>query len=220
MEDSVPVAAAEQIRELLRRVPYVFGYGVGPDWMSELRKRWVVLRHPRANIRFARTARVGPGFSLHIPNGGTFIAGPDTEFRRGFRAEVEGEGRITIGAGSICTYYVLMQCTKSIDIGERCMFGQSTIVIDGQHRFRDIDRPMLDQGYDFTPIVIEDDATITTKCTIMAPVGRRAFIGANAVVTRPISAYTVAVGAPARPVEYFGPPGEWPAELADQPRGG
>jgi acetyltransferase-like isoleucine patch superfamily enzyme len=184
--------------------------------MSALRKRWVILRHPNADIRFGDDVYVGPGFSLHIPHRGSFIVGDGVEFRRGFRAEIEGTGRISIGAGTHCTYYVLMQCTTSIDVGERAQFGQSTIVVDGQHRFRDLDQPMLDQGYDFTPIVIEDDATITTKCTIMAGVGKRAFVGANAVVTRPVPAYTVAVGAPAKPIEYFGPPGEEPPEILER----
>lgn len=111
------------------------------------------------------------------------------------------------------TYSVLIQCTTTIDIGRRCQFGQTTILLDGQHRFRDITRPMLEQGYDWHPLTIEDDATITTKCTIMADIGTRAFIGANSVVTRTIPPYTVAVGAPARPIEYFGPPGLEPQEL-------
>jgi acetyltransferase-like isoleucine patch superfamily enzyme len=195
-------------------VPRRIGYGIGPRVMSDLRRRWVLLRHRHANVRFLGPAYLGPGFSLHIPEGGSFIVGPGVEFRRGFRAEVAGDGRITIGAGSVFTYYVLMQCSTSIDVGERCMFGQSTIVVDGQHRFRDLDRPMLEQGYDFTPIRIEDDATITTKCSIMASVGRRAFVGANAVVTRPAPAYCVMVGVPARPVDYFGPPGSEPPGLA------
>jgi acetyltransferase-like isoleucine patch superfamily enzyme len=76
--------------------------------------------------------------------------------------------------------------------------------------------PVLDQGYDFRPIRIEDDALITTKCTIMADVGQRALIGANSVVTKAIPAYTVAVGAPARPVDYFGPPGQEPPHLVDR----
>jgi acetyltransferase-like isoleucine patch superfamily enzyme len=178
----------------------------------------VLLRHPHANVQIDRTAYLGPGFSLHIPGPGTFIVGPRVEFRRGFRCEVEGTGRVTIGADSRFTYYVLMQCSTAIEIGERCMFGQSTIVIDGNHRFRDITKPMLDQGYDFSPIRVEDDATITTKCTIIAPVGKRAFIGANSVVTKPVPPYTVTIGAPARPIEYFGPPGGEPAELATTER--
>ena len=189
--------------------------------MSWLRQRWVMLRHPNATIRFGRNVYVGPGFSLFIPESGSFIVGDGVEFRRDFRAEVSGSGKITIGADTRCTYSVVMQCTTTIDIGKRCMFGQSTILLDGQHRFRDLSRPMLEQGYDFHPLRIHDDAVITTKCTIMADVGQRAFVGANSVVTKPIPPYTVCVGAPARPIDYFGPPGQEPAELAsagDPPR--
>jgi acetyltransferase-like isoleucine patch superfamily enzyme len=196
--------AADRMRRLLRELPRVVGYYQGPRLMSWLRKRWVLFRHPHADVRFGAGVYLGPGFSLHIPRSGTFVAGPGVEFRRGFRAELEG-GRIEIGAGSVFTYYVLMQCTTSIEVGERSMFGQSTIVVDGNHRFRDLERPMLEQGYDFAPVRIGDDATITTKCTIMADVGERAFIGANSVVTRPVPPFTVAVGAPAKPIEYFGP---------------
>jgi acetyltransferase-like isoleucine patch superfamily enzyme len=189
----------------LRRLPRWIGYVKGPRIMSWLRKRWVLVRHPHATVVFHDPVYLGPGFSLHIPDSGTFIAGPRVEFRRGFRAEVVGNGRIEIGADSAFTYGVVMQCTTSIVIGERCMFGQATLIVDGNHRFRDLDTPMLQQGYDFQPIVIEDDVTVTTKCTIMAPIGTRAFIGANTVVTKPVPAYTVAAGAPARVIDYFGP---------------
>jgi acetyltransferase-like isoleucine patch superfamily enzyme len=176
--------------------------------MSAVRKRWLLLRNPHVDIRFEGPVYIGPGFSLHAPNGGTFTVGPRVEFRRGFRCELgEGGTRLTIGADSVFTYYVLIQCTTSIEIGERAMFGQSTIVIDGNHRFRDLDRPMLEQGYDFRPIRIEDDATVTTKCTIISDLGRRSFVGANSVVTRPVPPYCVVAGAPARVIDYFGPPG-------------
>jgi acetyltransferase-like isoleucine patch superfamily enzyme len=189
------------------------GYKSGPKLLSWLRQRWVIFRHPQAEIRFGRNVYLGPRFSLFIPEDGTFIVGDGVEFRRDFRAEVSGQGKVIIGDGSVFTYSVLVQCTTTISIGRRCMFGQSTIVLDGQHRFRDLDRPMLEQGYDFTPLRISDDAVTTTKCTIMADIGTRAFVGANSVVTRPIPAYTVAVGAPARPVEYFGPPGGEPSGM-------
>jgi acetyltransferase-like isoleucine patch superfamily enzyme len=190
------------------------GYELGPRLMSALRRRWTVFRHPHADVRIDPTAYLGPGFSLDLPRGGTFIVGPRVEFRRGFRAEIgTPEGRIEIGADSRFTYHVLIQCSTQIQIGERCMFGQSTLVLDGQHRFRDLDRPMLDQGYDFRQIRIEDDATITTKCTVMASLGRRAFVGANSVVAADVPPYTVAVGAPARVIDYFGPEGEGPEGL-------
>lgn len=187
------------------------GYYRGPVAMSWLRKRWVLLRNPHATIRFGAGTYLGPGFSLHAPHGGVFLAGPRVEFRRNFRAELGGPGsRIDIGAASVCTYDVLMQCSTAIEIGQRCMFGQSTIVVDGNHRFRDLERPMLEQGYEFRPIRIGDDVSITSKCTVLADVGTRAFIGAGAVVTRPVPDFTVAAGVPARVLDYFGPPGSGP----------
>ena len=198
----------------LRWLPQRIGYGYAPRVASWARKRWVLARHPHAHIRFGRGVYLGPGFSVFIPHGGSLVVGDRVEFRRDFRAEITGNGRVTIGDDATFTYSVLIQCTTTIDIGERCQFGQTSILLDGQHRFRDLTRPMLEQGYDFHPLRIEDDAVITSKCTIMHDVGRRAFVGANSVVTRPIPPYTVAVGAPARPVDYFGPPGEEPAGLA------
>jgi acetyltransferase-like isoleucine patch superfamily enzyme len=190
----------------IRRLPVTIGYFRGPLLMSRLRKLWVLLRNPHANIRFGPGTYLGPGFSLHMPFGGTFVTGEGVEFRRNFRAELAGpDSRIEFSARAVCTYDVLVQCTTTIEIGERCLLGQSTILLDGNHRFRDLGRPVVEQGYDFSPIRIEDDAAIMSKCTIIADVGTRAFIGANAVVTRPVPPYTVSVGAPARPVEYFGP---------------
>jgi acetyltransferase-like isoleucine patch superfamily enzyme len=201
-------------RPLLRWLPARIGYEKGPRVMSWLRKRWVLLRHPHAEVRFGRGVYLGPGFSLHLPDAGAFIVGDRVEFRRDFRCEISDRGRVTIGSDSHFTYSVLIQCSTTIDIGQHCMFGQTTIVLDGQHRFRDLTRPMLEQGFDFNPVRIEDHAVTTTKCTIMADIGTRAFVGANSVVSKPIPAYTVAVGAPARPIDYFGPPGQEPAELA------
>ena len=206
----IPATARERIKWLPQRI----GYERGPRLMSWLRKRWVLLRHPHADIRFGRGCYLGPGFSLHIPGPGTFIAGDDVEFRRNFRAEVAGGGRIVIGSGCYFTYDVILACSTTMEIGERCGMGQATFVADGNHRYRDVTTPFLEQGFDFRPIVIEDDVQIHSKCTILASMGRRAVLGANAVVTKPIPPYSLAVGAPARPVDYFGPADERPEQLS------
>ena len=149
----------------------------------------------------------------------SFHVGIGVDFRRGFRAELVGpESRIIIGAGSVFTNNVLIQCATSIEIGRRGIFGQSAMIVDGNHRYRDLDLPMLAQGYDYRPLTIEDDVPTMTKCTIVNSIGTRAFIGANSVVTRPIPPYTVAAGVPAKVLDYFGPPGQEPEELSADSR--
>jgi acetyltransferase-like isoleucine patch superfamily enzyme len=204
----------QRMRRLARELPRAIGYYRGPLLMSWLRKRWVLLRHPHADIRFEGRAYLGPGFSLHIPKSGVFVVGDGVEFRRGFRCELEN-GRVTIGARSVFTYDVLIQCSTSIDIGADCIFAQSAILLDGNHRFRDLDRPILEQGYDLAPVTIGPGALISSKCTVLADVGERAVVGANAVVTRPVPAFTLAAGVPARPIEYFGPPEHAPLASPD-----
>jgi acetyltransferase-like isoleucine patch superfamily enzyme len=194
-----------RLRRAITALPYRLGYRWGPLAASAARKRWVKLRHPRASIRFGRHCYVGPGFSLHMPEGGSFVAGDGVEFRRGFRAEVGPNGRVVIGVGSIFTYEALIQCSTEIAIGDRCVIAQNAVIVDGNHRFRDLTKPMIAQGYDYRPITIGDDAAVMSKCTVIADIGERAFVGANSVVSRPVPAFTVAVGAPARPIDYFGP---------------
>ena len=169
-----------------RKVPWKLGVEKRLIAQSELRKIWVKTTHQHCHVEFQGPVFLGPGFSLHIPDHGTLIVGPAVEFRRGFHCEIWGDGRVEIGGGSVFTYYSLIQCATRITIGERCMFGQSSMIVDGNHRFRDHNIPMLQQGYDYRDINIGNDVTTTTKCTIIADIGERSVIGANSVVTRDI----------------------------------
>ena len=195
----------------LREVPWYLRYRVGARVASEARRQVVRATHRHCRVEFQGPVHLGPGFTLDIPGRGTLIVGRGVEFRRGFVCQIQGEGRVVIGDGAYFTAECLIQCSTTIEIGRGVGIGQAVLIVDGRHRFRDPDRHLLAQGYDFTPIRIEDDATIMAKCTIFANVGQRAVVGANSVVTRDIPAYTLAVGAPARPIEYFGhgegPPG-------------
>lgn len=185
--------------------------------MSWLRKRWVLLRNPHATIKFGKHSYLGPGFSLHILDDGTFIVGPRTEFRRNFRAEISGDGRIVIGADCYFTYDVIISCATSIEIGDRCGLGQSLYMTDGNHRYRDLDKPFMQQGYNFRPLTIEDDVQIFSKCTVTNSLRTRAIIGANSMVTKEIPPYCVAAGLPAKVIDYYGPPGQEPPGFDGSP---
>jgi acetyltransferase-like isoleucine patch superfamily enzyme len=190
------------------------GYRGGPRLMSMLRKWWVIARNPQVRFEISEPAHFGPGFGIHAPYGGTLRIGPAVEFRRGFRLELaEGYSEVSIGTGTAFTYDVLIQCGRRIEIGERCLFGQATTIVDGDHRFGDPERPIAEQGYDLRPISIADGVWTGAKCTIIAGIGAGTVVGANSVVTRELPANVVAVGAPARAIDYFGPPGGEPPEL-------
>ncbi|HEV2811735.1 MAG TPA: hypothetical protein VGW10_00670, partial [Solirubrobacteraceae bacterium] len=128
---------------MIRRVVHDFEYGLGRRLASLLRQRWVILRHPAATIRFGRRVYVGRGFSVDIPANGTLIVGDDCEFRRNCRVEIFEEGRVTIGNGSYLTYDVVLACSRSITIGERCGIGVNCGVYDATHLFRDANVPFL-----------------------------------------------------------------------------
>lgn len=203
------------MRAWAERQLYQIGYGWGPRLRSELRKRWIILSHPHANIRFEGPVHIAPGFSLYIPASGSFIVGPEVEFRRGFRVEVVGSGSVVIGARCVFSYYSLIQCSGSIEIGEGCGFGQSSAIFDGNHHYRDLNAPFVKQGFDLHPIRIGKECGVLTKTTVLADIGDRCQIGANSVVVKPIPAYCVAVGAPARVVDYFGPEELRPSGIED-----
>ena len=199
----------------LREVPWYAHNRWASRGASEWRKLVVRATHRHCRVEFQGPVYLGPGFSLDIPGPGTFIVGSGVTFRRGFVCEISGDGRVEIGDGCTFTSHALIQCSTSIVIGPGCVFGQSLSIVDGRHRFRDPDVPMLSQGYAFRPVRIEDGVTVMGKCTIVADVGRRAVIGAHSLVLDDVPAYTLAVGTPARPVEYFGhgdpPPGVRPS---------
>jgi len=200
----------ERVVRKARNLVVKVAFFKAPIVASALRKRWAKFKNPNATIVFGKHTYCGPGFSLHMPFGGTFITGEAVEFRRKFRAEVGANGRLEIGNRSYLTYDVIISCDTTITIGKRCGLGQATYVADGSHRYRDLDEEFLKQGYDYRAIRIEDDAQIHSKCTIVNSIGHRAVIGANAVVSREIPPYCLAAGVPARVIDYFGPPGQEP----------
>lgn len=200
-------------RQDLRRLPWKLRYGYGRKLASEWRRLTIQMTHRHCRVEFHGPSYLGRGFELDMLEYGTFIVGRDVEFRRGFVCEIAGAGRVVIGDGSVFTSNALIQCTTEIDIGLRCVFGQSCIITDGFHNYRDWTRHLLDQGSDLHPVRIDDGAIVTSKCTVTANLGRHCLIGAHSLVNRPIPAYSLAVGSPARVIEYFGPSEEELAAL-------
>ena len=175
---------------------------------SSARRHYVEATHLHANVKIDRSVTLGPGFQVWIPENGTLEIGPGTELRHNTYIEIYGDGEVKIGSGCHLTYYTHIASSTSITIGDGASLGLSTVIVDGNHRFRDLDTHYMDQGYEFRSITIGREVLVHSNCTVINSIGDYAVIGANSVVSRPIPAYCIAVGSPARVIEYFGPPDE------------
>src|SRR5207248_8420195 len=149
----------------LRKLPWTARYELGWRLTSWLRLMSIRATHLHTDVRIAWPVRLGPGFSLYIPDNGTFVVEEGVDFRSNFRCDIEGEGRVEIGAGTVFTANALIQCSTAVTIGKRCGFGQSTLIVDGYHRYRDHERHWAEQGYDLRPSGSGVGAGISDTCT-------------------------------------------------------
>ncbi len=111
---------------------------------------------------------------------------------------------ITIGNGVSIGEDAHITCINKIVIGNNVLMGKKILITDNAHGSSE--RSMLDMAPAKRPlhskgaVVIEDNVWIGEKASIMPGVhiGKSAIIGANAVVTKDVPAYTVVVGNPAK----------------------
>ena len=90
-------------------------------------------------------------------------------------------------------------------MGKNVMMGPDCIIYTQNHRFDDLEKPMIEQGFQKEkPVVIGDDVWIGVRVTILPGVriGSHTVIAAGAVVTKDIPDYAIAGGVPAKVLKY------------------
>ncbi|MBN1844586.1 MAG: acyltransferase [Sedimentisphaerales bacterium] len=89
-----------------------------------------------------------------------------------------------------------------ITIGNDVSIAHNVSVLSFEHDIGDLNVPIKDAPCLPRPVVIEDDVWIGAGARILGGVriGTGSVIGAGAVVTRDVPAYSLAVGVPARPI--------------------
>jgi acetyltransferase-like isoleucine patch superfamily enzyme len=108
-----------------------------------------------------------------------------------------------IGEGTIINLGCMLAAAERIEIGAHCMFANGCFVTDANHRFDDQTMPITWQGFTTKgPTRIGDNVWCGANVVITSGVtiGRRCGIGANSVVTTDLPDFTIAAGAPAKPL--------------------
>lgn len=105
-------------------------------------------------------------------------------------------GRLQVGNRTFINQGVRISCSHSITIGEGCIIGDETVILDNDFHASAGGEAAI------APVILEDGVWLATRVIVLRGViiGQGSVIGAGSVVTRSIPPYTFAAGVPARPL--------------------
>jgi len=121
---------------------------------------------------------------------------------------------LRIGHHVVIGPHTILCAAHGISIGDHCRFGPFVSIYDTDLHPADAELRRQDYGppeaVDGAPITIEDDVWLGVGAIVLKGVriGRGAIVGAGAVVTRDVPAYTIVAGNPARTIGLSEPPAE------------
>lgn len=113
------------------------------------------------------------------------------------------EGTLSIGDKSNLGRGISINCYLDVEVGDHALIADDVYISDFDHRFDDLTMAIKDQGIVKSRVRIERDVWLGAKVTVRRGVviGEGTVVGANAVVTRDLPAFSVAVGVPARVIK-------------------
>lgn len=145
--------------------------------------------------KFGKHCGLGKNVILNCPN---INLGNHVTLRD--NVHIAGNGKLSIGNNTTVNQYTTIGCLKSIIIGQDVMIAPYVYILDVDHNFKDQNIPILDQGYNLSEVIIEDDVWIGTNTIITKGViiGKGAIIAANSVVTIDVEPFSIYGGSPAK----------------------
>ena len=112
---------------------------------------------------------------------------------------------IEFGEGCTVEQGLHLTCANRVSIGQNTAIAAYVTISDIHHPYENVDIPIEKQDIEVSEVVIGDDCKLYNGVVITPGVhiGKHVTIGANAVVTKDIPDYCVAVGAPARIIKQY-----------------
>lgn len=125
----------------------------------------------------------------------------------GWFYSVNEDSIVIIDSGTQIGHFFHCVSKNTVHIGKKVLIADKVFISDCTHIYQDINNPIIDQGVEaIKPVHIDDGSWIGENvCILGASIGKNCVIGANAVVTKDIPDYSVAVGNPAKVIKRFNP---------------
>ena len=154
------------------------------------------------NSRIVRALKIGGASNIKI--GANVVI----QYKTWLAAQPINEGEqccLEIGDGTNIGHFNHIYATRSIRIGKNVLTADRVYISDNLHSYENINLPILKQPIkQISTVEVGDGSWIGEgACIIGAKIGRGCVIGSNAVVTKDIPDYSVAVGIPAKVIKKY-----------------
>lgn len=147
-----------------------------------------------ANVRWGAGFAVGDGFRLDREGAdATAVFGDGVLFRRFCTVWLGPAGRLTLGDRVFLNTGCSLTCRGRVTVGADTLFGEGVRVYDHNHKFRDPDVPVADQGYTIGEVRVGRNCWLGSGVILLkgADIGDHCVIGAGCVVAGPVPPHSI-----------------------------
>lgn len=156
------------------------------------------VKYKNVSIPTIKKNRFRKNSDIIVSDGGKVSIGNVNYFSKYCTLEAIG-GKINIKDNCFFNEGIKFVSMCEINIGSNCLFGPRVLIYDHDHKFKEKNLLIREQGFKKEKVVIEDDVWIGANVIITkgVTIGKHSVIGANSVVTKNVDQYTVVAGNPA-----------------------
>ena len=158
------------------------------------------LRRARdAGVRRGADVVLGRAVRLQANAGAQIVLGDGCRIGDGTRIVVQA-GKVEVGAGAVLGERCTIVAHSGVSIGAGAQLGHGAAIVDFDHVFEDVERPIRVQPLVSAPVTIGEGARIGLGASLLrgVSVGAGAIVEPRAVVTRDVPAGGRVGGVPAR----------------------
>jgi len=153
-----------------------------------------------------KNVKIYEGAKLALRKGCPINIGNNVSIEKGVVISTSEKGRIFIGNNVYIGEYCVLMSNEEIEIGDNVLISPHNDIVDFEHIYQDINRPVNLQGLNTKKITIQEDVWLGSGSKILmgVTIGKGAVVGAGSIVTTDIPPYHVVVGNPAKTIKVRG----------------